>query len=72
MPNLFYVKNFVDAYQKVQNAAREKLTEIEDQLDKHGAAMLAEGTINYGYVGDIDSVDNLLADVLVCLTGEEN
>jgi len=66
------LKDYVIAYEKVQNDAREKLAEIENQLDKHAAEMLAEGTINYGYVGDIDSVDNLLDDVLVCLTGEEN
>ena len=66
------LRDYVIAYETVQNAVREKLAEIENQLDKHAAEMLAEGTTNYGYVGDINSINNLLDDVLVCLTGEEN
>ncbi len=64
------VREYADAYEKVRDAAREKLAEIKKRLDEHSAEMLTEGVINYGYVGDIVGVDNLLADVLVCLTGE--
>ena len=74
--NMFYgevtpeVLDFCATYEKVQNSAREKLAEIEKCLDEHDAVMRKGGEVNYGYVGDIDTVDNLLADVLVCLTGE--
>jgi len=67
-------REFFNMYTGSQTRVKAKLAQIQVYLDAHYVTVSNDlwltGRTNYGYIGDINQIFNILNDALVCLTGE--